>query len=210
MLRARPKAGRRGRDCMGSYHEGRYAEHDAAIAAAVASFNADKAGFIGATAEQAAAIPDLTTALVKAWFLQESGGSDRRAIEAWAVDPAQVNRPGEWDEHKAALGLRRSRHAHEGSAASNIRAAIAVLARKGFGELGQPPSQRPGAVFEGWQVALERYNGRGELTANGRLYRENYAARILARSGAIAGGAGNLPGRDLPASVETPLRVALR
>jgi hypothetical protein len=156
---------------MGFYDEARFAEHHAAISAAVVAFNADKAGAVGATAAQAAGIPDLTAALVEAWLVQEGGETLVPASGAAAL--------------------------------ANIRAALVVLARKGFGELGQPPSQRPAAVFEGWGVALERYNGRGELTANGRLYRQNYATRILARSRAIAGGFGELPGRELPAPVET-------
>ena len=57
-----------------------------------------------------------------------------------------------------------------------------MLARKGFGKSGQAPSKRSDGIFDGWKVALQRYNGRTDAGSNGKKYSENYAEAIWKRS----------------------------
>jgi len=160
----------------------RYQRHDADIAALVNDFNAHRGTWIGGTPEQAKAVPSLTAAQVKAHMLQESGGGDVRSKAAWKCDPLQVNVPGDWTDYKRYLGLRKPRRVNEGSAKANLRAGIMYLARKGFGVSGQPAQNRPVAVFDGWETALERYNGRTDKLSNGTQYRAAYADQILDRA----------------------------
>jgi hypothetical protein len=54
------------------------------------------------------------------------------------------------------------------------------MARKGFGKSGQAP--KPASTFDGWQVALQRYNGRTDGCANGKMYSQNYADSIWVRA----------------------------
>jgi len=164
------------------FESDRYKQHDAIIKKLVAEFNKDKAKFIDCSTEQAKGIADLSEALVKSWAIQESGGNDTRSLAAWAKDPLQVNVPGDWSDYKTSTGLKKPTHRNEGTAEQNIRAAISWLARKGFGKSGQPPKNRAAAVFDGWQVALQRYNGRSALTSNGQKYRDNYAKQIITRA----------------------------
>lgn len=159
----------------------RYQDHDALITRLVSEFNKNKAKFIGATAAQAATIPDLPELLVKSWIIQETGGNDARSLAAWKVDPAQVNVPGDWSSYKQSTGLSAPAKRNEGTVDLNLKAAIIWLARKGFGKSGQPPVNRPSATFDGWQKALERYNGRSVVTTNSKAYSVNYAQRILDR-----------------------------
>ena len=111
---------------------------DALIARLTKEFNADKAGWCGGTPAQAAQIPDLTPAQVKAHMIEESGGNGPVSKAAWAADPLQVNVPGDWGEEKTKLGLSRPSKRNEGTAETNVRAAIKYLARKGFGVSGRP------------------------------------------------------------------------
>lgn len=164
------------------FEDDRYQEHDALIEQLVSEYNSDPAAFIGATEDQVADMPPLDPALVKAWLIQESGGNDERSRAAWAVDPGQVNVPGDWSDDKSSLGLTEPTARNEGDLETNIRAAIGWLARKGFGRSGQPPENRPTGTFDGWATALERYNGRGVTTDNGLPYRENYSQRIRDRA----------------------------
>jgi hypothetical protein len=120
---------------------------------------------------------------VKAWLIQESGGGDTRSMDAWRIDPAQVNVPGDWNEYKSDLGISRPVARNEGDLATNLKAAIILLARKGFGKSGQPPRNRATGSFDGWSVALQRYNGRTDLASNGSRYSDNYSATILRRAG---------------------------
>ena len=121
-------------------------------------------------------------ALIKSWLIQESGGNDKRSVAAWATDPSQVNVPGDWNKHKNSLGLKEPKKRNEGALKGNLKASIIYLARKGFGKSGQPPKNRPEGIFDGWQIALERYNGRSVTTENDKKYRENYAQRIKDRA----------------------------
>lgn len=127
-------------------------------------------------------LPDLTEELVKSWIIQETGGNDTRSLAAWKVDPAQVNVPGDWSGFKQSAGLTAPIKRNEGTIDQNLKAAIIWLARKGFGKSGQPPQNRQGASFDGWQKALEHYNGRTVITANGKAYSVNYAQRIIDRA----------------------------
>ena len=77
------------------FEDPRYQLHDGLIVHLVEEFNADKAKACGGTAEQAAKIADLTPAIVKAHMIEESGGNGPRSKAAWAVDPLQVNVPGD-------------------------------------------------------------------------------------------------------------------
>ena len=160
----------------------RYQQYDALIAKYVADYNANRAKWAGATVEQAAAMPELTTAQVKAHMIQETGGGDVRSRAAWAKDPLQVNVPGDWNPYKKYLGLREPRKRNEGSLEKNLKAGIMLLARKGYGVAGQPAANNRKGSFDGWETALQRYNGRSDKTADGRPYRVGYAERILDRA----------------------------
>ncbi|MCK6486845.1 MAG: hypothetical protein L6R48_00645 [Planctomycetes bacterium] len=164
------------------FEDERYQRHDFLIERYVAELNQHPEDWCGCTETQAAYMPGLSPALVKAWIIQESGGGDGRSLAAWESDPAQVNVPGDWCPHKTELGLRLPASRNQGQARDNLMAALRMLARKGFGRSGQAPLRRQEAEFDGWRAALERYNGRGEECVNGRKYRENYAERIFARA----------------------------
>jgi len=158
----------------------RYQQHDALIVRLVQEYNADPRNWTGGADGQAQA-PRLDPALVKAHMIEETGGNDALSRAAWAVDPLQVNVPGDWNHYKAYLGLRKPRHRNEGTREKNIRAGIKYLARKGFGKSGQPAGNRPEATFDGWTPALERYNGRTVKAADGREYCTVYADKIKKR-----------------------------
>ncbi|MEZ4318824.1 MAG: hypothetical protein R3F61_15020 [Myxococcota bacterium] len=166
------------------YEADRYQEHDSRIEALVKQFNEDKAGFVGATADQALGIPDLDPALIKSWLIQETGGGDRRSTAAWDKDPAQVNVPGDWGAPKADeyMGLKKPKRRNEGDLDTNMKAAMVWLTRKGFSRSGKAPSELEGGQsFGGWQQALENYNGRKDKVG-GKPYREAYAEKIMARA----------------------------
>lgn len=164
------------------FEGGRYQRYDALIARYVADYNAHPEAWAGATAEQGAKLPKLTAAQVKAHMIQETGGGDVRSRSAWDKDPLQVNVPGDWNEYKRYLGLKKPRRRNEGSLEKNLRAGIMLLARKGYGVAGQPAANNRDGTFDGWPTALKRYNGRSDKTADGRLYRDAYAERILKRA----------------------------
>lgn len=164
------------------FTDARYAQHDVLISRLVSTFNASKGAFFGGTSAQATGVPNLDEALVKSWIIQETGGNDARSLAAWAVDPAQVNVPGDWSAYKQTMGLSMPTSRNEGAVDVNLKAAIIWLARKGFGKSGQPPVNRTSATFDGWQVALERYNGRSVTTSNNKAYCVNYAQRIIDRA----------------------------
>ena len=164
------------------FEDDRYQQHDALILKLVTEFNANRAAWAGATPGSKIEIPELKPALVKALMLEESGGNGPRSREAWARDPLQVNGPGDWDESKAALGLRRPKKRNEGTLENNLRAGIKYLVRKGFGTSGKPVAHRTGVYFDSWRTALKRYNGRKDRLHDGRSYRAAYADRILRRS----------------------------
>lgn len=164
------------------YEDSRYQQYDKLILEYVADFNANRGEWAAATPGQAALVHDLSPALVKSQMIEESGGWDGRSVAAWKVDPQQVNVPGDWSPYKSLLGLTEPTRRNEGTAKHNVKAAIMFLARKGFGTSGQPASNRPEGRFDGWHRALERYNGRNDETADGRLYRDAYADRILRRA----------------------------
>lgn len=160
------------------FEDDRFQKHDDLIEELVRDFNANKEKYCGCTANQEDRIGDLSEALVKAWLIQESGGSP----EAWDVDPAQVNVPGDWNEWKEDLGLKKPTQRNEGTIRQNLEAAIKYLCRKGFGKSGQPPRNRPEGFFDGWPKAIERYNGRTDMRENGKTYSENYRDRIIDRA----------------------------
>ena len=148
----------------------------------VKEFNADKAGWTGGTAAQAAKVADLTPALVKAHMIEESGGNGPRSKAAWAVDPLQVNVPGDWGVEKELVGLVKPSKRNEGTAEQNVRAAIKYLSRKGFGVSAKPAATRPSGFFDGWLDALRRYNGRRDRTETDRYYSDEYADKIVKRA----------------------------
>ena len=110
------------------------------------------------------------------------GFEDPRSKAAWAVDPLQVNVPGDWGEEKTLVGLSKPKKRNEGTAEQNVRAAIKYLSRKGFGTSARPASVRPNGVFDGWKSALRRYNGRRDRTDTDRYYSDEYADKILRRA----------------------------
>ena len=173
------------------FRSDRYQKHDALIARLTKEFNADKVGWCGGTPAQAAQIPDLTPAQVKAHMIEESGGNGPVSKAAWAADPLQVNVPGDWGEEKTKLGLSRPSKRNEGTAETNVRAAIKYLARKGFGVSGRPAAVRPNGTFDGWRdagtfdgwrEACRRYNGRRDRTDSDRYYSDEYADKIMRRA----------------------------
>jgi len=159
----------------------RYQQHDQLIIRYVNEFNANPALWTGGVGEQTASVRRLDPAMVKAHMIQETGGNDSLSRACWAIDPLQVNVPGDWNRYKAYLGLKKPRHRNEGSRETNIRAGIKYLARKGFGRSGQPAGNRPDSSFDGWSQALERYNGRMQPLKDGRFYCEAYADKIEER-----------------------------
>ncbi len=178
----RKSAGGAGLPIFRGFEDARYQVHDALIAKLVREFNADKTGWTGGTAAQAAKVGDITAALVKAHMIEESGGNGPRSKAAWAVDPLQVNVPGDWGVEKELVGLVKPSKRNEGSVEQNIRAAIKYLSRKGFGSSGKPAASRPKGFFDGWQKALQRYNGRRDRTDTDRYYSDEYAEKIVRRA----------------------------
>lgn len=172
------------------FEDERYQQHDERIEELVQQFNADKAGFIGATPEQVAEMGDVDPAMIKSWLIQETGGGDKRSRAAWDKDPAQVNVPGDWGHRTKSpkadeqMGLSRPSRRNTGTTDGNMKASMVWLARKGFSRSGKAPKDLEGGQsFGGWEKALQNYNGRGEKRSNGKRYRENYAERILQRAG---------------------------
>lgn len=180
--RPRHRASECGLPVFRGFEDARYQQHDALIAKLVADFNANKAEWCGGSREQAEKIEDITPALVKSHMIEESGGGGPRSRAAWAVDPLQVNVPGDWAEEKLLVGLTKPEKRNEGSIEGNIRAAIKYLSRKGFGASGKPALERPKGFFDGWKTALRRYNGRRDRTDTNRYYSEEYAEKIIKRS----------------------------
>ena len=180
--KARAKAGGAGLPVFRGFEDARYQSHDELIAKMTAHFNAHKAEWCGGTTAQAQKIADLTPAQVKSHMIEESGGNGPASKAAWSVDPLQVNVPGDWGREKELVGLTRPAKRNEGSAEKNVRAAIMYLARKGFGASGRPAADRPKGFFDGWQRALQRYNGRRDRTDTDRWYSDEYAEKILRRA----------------------------
>jgi hypothetical protein len=164
------------------FEDARYQVHDAMILKMVRDFNANKAKWCGGSAEQAAKIPDLTPALVKSHMIEESGGNGKRSRDAWAIDPLQVNVPGDWGDEKTHVGLSKPVRRNEGTIAGNIKAAIMYLSRKGFSTAARPAADLPKATFSGWTTALRRYNGRRDRTDTDRYYSDEYADKIMRRA----------------------------
>ena len=164
------------------FEDDRYQEHDALIVRCVDDFNRHRAEWAGATAAQAKGIPVLTTALVKSHMIEETGGRDAKSLAAWEIDPEQVNVPGDWSDVKSDLGLKKPTKRNEGTAETNIKAAIRFLVRKGFGVSGQRASKRETGKFDDWQTALRRYNGRNNDMVDGKCYSETYADHIVSRA----------------------------
>ena len=180
--RPRRASGAAGLPVFRGFEDARYQMHDALIARLTDEFNADKAAGCGGTPGQAEAIADLSPALVKAHMIEESGGNGPRSRAAWAVDPLQVNVPGDWGAEKELVGLKRPERRNEGTAERNVRAAIRYLARKGFSSAARPAAERPKGTFDGWDRALRRYNGRRDRTATDRYYSDEYADKIRRRA----------------------------
>ena len=178
----RPSAGGAGLPIFRGFEDARYQLHDELIAKLVKAFNADKKGWTGGTPEQAAKVGDLTPALVKAHMIEESGGNGPRSKAAWAVDPLQVNVPGDWGVEKELVGLTKPTKRNEGSLENNVRAAIKYLSRKGFGASARSAASRPKGFFDGWLDALRRYNGRRDRTDTDRYYSDEYADKIIKRA----------------------------
>lgn len=180
--RPRRESGVAGLPIFRGFEDARYQVHDGLIARLTAEFNANKAEGCGGTPGQAEAIADLAPALVKAHMIEESGGNGPRSRAAWAVDPLQVNVPGDWGEEKELVGLQKPERRNEGSVEQNVRAAIRYLSRKGFSSAARPAAERPKGYFDGWREALRRYNGRRDRTETDRYYSDEYADKIRKRA----------------------------
>jgi RHS repeat-associated protein len=120
----------------------------------------------------------LTPELVKAWMMEESGGTQ----SAFLRDPMQVNNPGDWTDLKTEMGLAKGESMTRGI---SIAAALGWLEYKGtpgrmdkFGEYIYTGSYR------GDRNALTNYNG------NTRIYPQDggvqkryvYSDQILSRT----------------------------
>ena len=160
----------------------RYQRHDAIVAKCVKEFNRHRGAWADANRNQAKTIPDITSELIKAHMIQETGGADSRSQAAWLKDPLQVNVPGDWGEEKKLLGLKKPKTRNEGDAELNIRAAIKYLVRKGFSKSGKPVRLVDEQQFWDWATALENYNSRTALTASGKKYCVEYADLIIKRA----------------------------
>jgi hypothetical protein len=160
----------------------RYNTHDLMILDVVTQVNQNPASEVDMTNEQASCVDSCDPRLVKSQMIQETGGNDPVSLAAWYGDPLQVNVPGDWNPYKESLGLQEPTQRNEGDIYINIRAGVVYLIRKGFAPSAQPPSNAPNTRFDGYQRALERYNGRTVITTNGLPYMANYAARIMLRS----------------------------
>ena len=178
----RKAAGGAGLPVFRGFEEARYQQHDALIARLTADFNANKAAWCGGTAAQAAKIADLSPAMVKSHMIEETGGNGPRSRAAWAVDPLQVNVPGDWGAEKELVGLSKPTKRNEGTIEGNVRAAIRYLSRKGFSTAARPAADRPNGYFDGWIKALQRYNGRRDRTDTDRYYSDEYADKIAERA----------------------------
>jgi YD repeat-containing protein len=163
---------------FGGLKADRLQKHDDLIVKLVKDFNANKAKYCGCSEAQAAKIPDLDTAFVKSWILQESGGTPA----AWDVDPAQVNNPQDWTDAKTSLGLKKNKNRNEGNLEDNLKAALGFLCRKGFGKSGKPVLGDETRFFDGWRTALTRYNANTRMTENGKPHVENYVNQIFDRA----------------------------
>lgn len=181
-LKPREKAGGAGLPVFRGFEDARYQMHDDLIARMVREFNASKATWCGGNPDQAAKIADLTAALVKSHMIEEAGGNGSRSKAAWLVDPLQVNVPGDWGREKELVGLVKPVRRNEGNVTNNVMAAIKYLSRKGFGASARPAAERPKGFFDGWQRALQRYNGRRDRTDTDRWYSDEYADKILKRA----------------------------
>ena len=180
--KARSVAGKSNLPIFRGFEDARYQKYDSLIAKLVNEFNADKAKACGGSNGQASKINDLTPALVKAHMIEETGGNGKSSLAAWAVDPLQVNVPGDWGKEKELVGLVKPSRRNEGTAEQNIRAAIRYLSRKGFGSSGAPAARRPQGFFDGWPTALTRYNGRRDRTETDRYYSDEYSDKIVRRA----------------------------
>ena len=178
----RKTSGGAGLPVFRGFEDARYQMHDALISRLVADFNANKAEWCGGTPEQTAKIKDVTAAMVKSHMIEESGGNGPCSKAAWAVDPLQVNVPGDWGEEKSLVGLKKPEKRNEGTIEQNIRAAIMYLSRKGFSSAARPAAERPKGYFDGWPCALRRYNGRRDRTDTDRYYSDEYADKIVLRA----------------------------
>lgn len=178
--KAAVRAGRRIRVFCG-FEDARDQKYDDLIVKLVDEFNADPAPWAGATAGQAATIHALDPSLVKAQMIEESHLMPGRAEAAWDRDPMQINIPRNWCDWKVDVGLKKPTGRNTGDPETNIRAGIMFLCRKGFDASGKPAREFPDRRFAGWFVALQRYNGRFDGVADGRLYTSAYAERIAAR-----------------------------
>lgn len=178
----RRSAGSAGLPVFRGFESDRYQIHDTLIARLVAEFNADKRSWCDGTAKQAAAIPALSPALVKSQMIEESGGNGLRSRAAWAVDPLQVNVPGDWGDEKELVGLKKPQKRNEGTLEDNVRAGIKYLVRKGFSTSAKPARTRPSGTFDGWKTAVRRYNGRRDRTETDRYYSDEYADKIMRRA----------------------------
>lgn len=179
---ARPQAKVLSVPIFKGFEDDRYQKHDALILKLVTEYNAHRAEWAGAEPGAKIEIPELKPALIKAMMLEETGGGGKRSREAWDRDPLQVNVPGDWDEAKKDLGLKRPKERNEGTVETNLRAGIKYLVRKGFGTSGKPVAHRTGVYFDSWRTALKRYNGRKDRLHDGRTFRTAYADRILRRA----------------------------
>ena len=181
-VKRREKTSVAGLPVFRGFEDARYQAHDALIRKLVAEFNANKKEWTGGTDDQAAKVADITPALVKSHMIEESGGNGPRSKAAWAVDPLQVNVPGDWGVEKELVGLTKPSKRNEGTAEQNVRAAIKYLSRKGFGASARPAATRPKGFFDGWPRALQRYNGRRDRTDTDRYYSDEYADKIVRRA----------------------------
>ena len=160
----------------------RYQKHDAIILKCAKEFNRHRGAWADANRNQAKTIPDITSELIKAHMIQETGGGDGRSKAAWDGDPLQINVPGDWGDEKKLLGLKKPKVRNEGGTELNIRAAIKYLVRKGFSKSGKPVRVVNEQQFWDWATALERYNSRTVKTVSGKKYCVEYADLIIKRA----------------------------
>lgn len=115
----------------------------------------------------------ITPKFMKAWAMVESGGEGSQA--SFMSDTFQVNKPGDWDDHKKTIGL------HYGEKMTPEASARAALLWLDFKR--SPKIRLADGTLQvrdlGRQRSLERYNSNSKLDHNGVKRSVTYAARIM-------------------------------
>lgn len=115
--------------------------------------------------------------ILKSMALTETGGTAINSRGQWWTNPLSSDNLGDEAGYKQYLSP-------GGDLAANIKRATEILTRKGYGTSGNPMRMRPSGTFDGWHVAVERYNGNYRekyRKADGRHHAEHYVEKVMKR-----------------------------